>query len=155
MPGICRHGRRLRRTAWLAFAAGRRFCAPHLFARRQPKREQSASLIWIQVQSVPLRQGRIGSNAFDLQIGDRDVHLFAISRRAPLNPPSFPPWPTRVCQRISPRLSGSNPCATPDFWPITSALRPFASETRIGGCPKSESGPSAGNSFSREYRNSC
>src|SRR4029077_14220686 len=56
-------------------------------------------------------------------------------------PPMVPPSPTRVCQMISPWRSGSTACTMADFWPATSARRPFDSVTRIGDALKSKSGP--------------
>ena len=55
----------------------------------------------------------------------------------------MPPLPTRSCHRISPLRSGSMAWTTPDFCPATSARRPLASVTRMGGEAKSKSGPSA------------
>src|ERR1700687_3372428 len=57
-------------------------------------------------------------------------------------PPLIPPLPTRVCHRTSPLRSGSTAWTTPDFCPATSARRPLAKVTRIGGEAKSKSGAS-------------
>ena len=48
---------------------------------------------------------------------------------------------------MAPRLSGSIACTMPDFWPITNARRSPRSCTRIGGWPKSKSGPMASGQF--------
>src|SRR5207344_1827228 len=56
-------------------------------------------------------------------------------------PPLMPPWPTRFCHSTAPSRSGSTAWTTPDFCPATSARRPFARLTRIGGEAKSKSGP--------------
>src|SRR5581483_1089892 len=52
-------------------------------------------------------------------------------------PPFFPPSPTRVCQRILPFASGSNPYTMPDFCPATRISFPFGNESSSAEEPKS------------------
>src|SRR5262245_66347422 len=75
-------------------------------------------------------------------ISELATYTFCASAADPhWTPPIVPPRPTRVCQRISPLLSGSRAWTMPDFCPATSARLPFARLTRIGEEEKSKSGP--------------
>jgi hypothetical protein len=56
-------------------------------------------------------------------------------------PPNALPCPTLVCQSTLPRLSGSSPQTTPDFWPQIKTRLPPGRSRKMGDDPKSKSGP--------------
>src|SRR3984893_18485509 len=99
----------------------------------------SSFTAWIPPGLAPLRRPKRSETA---------AYAYSVSAVVPHSiPPRALPCPSRVCHSILPRLSGSSPQRTADFWPQISTRLPLGSSRKTGEVPKSKSGPRSSGQF--------